>query len=116
MEELNLAGAPVLGRLPVLKPLNPKASEKEMTGSQTVDTRDQLGFGGGHIPGSISMVLPILPSFAGWFLKYDEPILFVCDQKDADEIVRTMIRMGFDQLSGYLGEGILGWAVSGNIT
>jgi hydroxyacylglutathione hydrolase len=115
MEELNLAGPPILGTLPVLKPLNPKAFEKEMTKAQLVDTRDQFGFGGGHIPGSLSMYLPILPSFAGWFLSYDEPILFVCDPDDTEVIVRTMIRMGFDQLSGYLGKGILGWAVSGNI-
>jgi len=115
MEELNLAGPPILGTLPVLEPLNPIAFEKEMTKAQLVDTRDQFGFGGGHIPGSLSMYLPILQSFAGWFLSYDKPILFVCDPDDTQVIVRTMIRMGFDQLSGYLGKGILGWAVSGNI-
>jgi len=48
-------------------------------------------------------------------LSCDKPILFVCDPDDIEEIVRTMIRMGFDQLSGYLGKGLLGWAVSGNI-
>lgn len=105
MEELNLAGAPVLGRLPVLKPFNPKAFEKEMKKAQLVDTRDQLAFGSGYIHGSLSTSLPILPSFAGWFLSYDEPILFVCDPDDTDEIVRTMIRMGFDQLSGYFRVG-----------
>lgn len=77
MEVLNLTGAPILGRLPELRPFMPEAFEKSSRNSYLVDTRDQVSFAGVHVPGSISMREEILPSFAGWFLGYDKPVAFV---------------------------------------
>lgn len=113
MEVLNLAGPPVIGRLPDLTPLSPKDFAEMIPTAQVVDTRDQVSFGGGHVTGSLSMWDTVLPGFAGWFLEYDKPIIFVCDPETTDDIGRKMLRMGFDHLVGYLRGGMLSWVVSG---
>lgn len=113
MERLNLEGPPVLGRLPILRPLQPNAFAEIAETAQVVDTRDQVSFGAAFIPGSLSLAEAQLPSYAGWFLNYDQPVMFVCDPADTEDIVRKMIRLGFDQLSGYLKGGIVGWSSAG---
>jgi hydroxyacylglutathione hydrolase len=113
MEVLNLEGAPILGRLPELRPLLAGAFATAAQKSQLVDTRDQVSFGAAHVPGSLSIWDEILPGFAGWFLTYDQPVLFVCDPDNSEDILRMMIRIGFDNLSGYLQGGILSWAMAG---
>ena len=114
MEVLNLSGPSASQQLPNFKPLSSKEFGKILPQAQVVDTRNQVAFGGGHIPGSLSMWDHVLPSFAGWFLDYEKPILFVCDPQNSEGIIRKMYRVGFDNLFGYLREGMLTWAVSGN--
>ena len=113
MEKLNLEGAPVLGRLPDLTPLSPGALGERMEEAQVVDTRDQISFGGGHLRDSLCMWRDILASFAGWFFDYDQPLLFVTNGENNEGIVRTMVRLGFDNLGGYLTGGPVAWSKSG---
>jgi len=113
MEILNLEGAPILGRLPALRPLMPVAFAKAIENGQIVDTRDQTAFGAAHVPGSLSIYSEILTNFAGWFLNYETPLAFVCNQTDVDAITRGMVRIGFDRLAGYLKGGMVGWTQAG---
>ncbi len=114
MEALNLSGPPASTRLTNLKPLSADDFGRILPQAQVVDTRDQVAFGCGHILSSLSMWDHVLTDFAGWFLDYEKPILFVCDPDKTQEIARKMFRIGFDNLAGFLREGILSWAVSGN--
>ncbi len=58
-----------------------------------------------------------LPSFAGWMLSYDRPVLLVLeDQTHLDIVVRALLRAGFDQIIGYLKDGIGGWYSAGFAT
>ena len=113
MERLNLEGPPVLGRLPALRPLHPAAFAEAAKSAQVVDARGQVSFAAAHIPDSLSIWKARLSSYAGWFLHDDQPILFVCDPTDTGEIVRKMVRLGFDNLAGYLAGGIVGWTKAG---
>ncbi len=113
MEELNLEGPPILGRVPTLRPLQPDAFEGALEVTQVVDTRDQISFAAGYIRDSLSIVDPNLAVLAGWFLDYTSPVLFVCDPAKVESTVRRMIRMGFDDLSGYLQSGVVGWTLGG---
>jgi hydroxyacylglutathione hydrolase len=113
MEKLNLAGPPVLGRLPMLQPLQPDAFEQAAKKAQVVDTRGEIAYGSAHLPGSLSIWEAGLPAYAGWYLDYDRPILIVTEAEDTRPIVRMLIRIGFDRLAGALKEGVLTWAKSG---
>ncbi len=115
MEKLNSEGAPILGRLPQPRPLSPREFKHEMEqGALVIDTRLPPAFGGAHIQGAYSIWLGGLPAFAGWFLPYDKPILLVLeDDSLLDEAVRYLIRIGYDNISGYLKNGMEAWYSSG---
>jgi hydroxyacylglutathione hydrolase len=113
MEKLNLEGPPVLGTLPVPKPLPASMFAKEAEHRIVLDTRTELGFGSAHVPNSLSIWLSRLPAFAGWFLPYDRPILLVSETYNPVDATRYLIRLGYDDLAGYLSGGMLAWHTAG---
>lgn len=113
MEELNLEGPPILKNLPVPTPLSPNEFEEKAEEATVLDTRMELGFNSAHVPKSLSIWMGGLPNFAGWFLSYDNPILLVNETDDPTQAVRYLIRIGFDDLAGYLSGGMLAWHTAG---
>ncbi len=115
MEKYNLEGPPLLKHLPIPAPLTPSEFSKEMErGTVVVDTNLPAAFGGAHIKCSYSVWLEGLPVFAGWVLSYDKPILLVLeDQSHLEKAVRYLIRAGYDQISGYLKDGMESWYNAG---
>jgi hydroxyacylglutathione hydrolase len=117
MKKLNAKGPEVLGNLPRVPGLPPKAFKaaiKKKAGA-LVDTRTMLAFGGGHIPGAMNIGgSPVLSIWAGWMLASNEPILLVLeDEKDVEEVVRLFIRTGYSKFAGYLVGGIKAWKAAG---
>ncbi len=108
MEQYNLEGPPLLGGLPSPPSLSPREFQKRMErGALVVDTRLPAAFGGAHIKGSYSIWLGGLPMFAGWVLPYNKPILLVLEDREYLEMaVRYLLRLGYDNLEGYLCGGI----------
>ena len=80
-----------------------------------VDVRSKEAFAAAHIPSAINIPLgPSLPTWAGWVLPYDTPTLIVLDNpKDITEVVTHLIRVGFDDIRGYLEGGLDKWETSG---
>ena len=113
MEKLNLEGPPLLGSLPIPPPLSPKEFAARAKDALVLDTRMELGFGSAHVPGALSIWQEGLPSFAGWFLSYDRPILLVAETNGVSQAVRYLIRLGFDRLDGFLAGGMLAWHTAG---
>jgi len=113
MEKYNVQGAPILGSLPVPAPLSPDEFSKTAESSVVLDSRMESSFASAHIPGSISIWKEGIPNFAGWFLPYDKPILLVNETDDPLPVVRLLIRLGYDNITGYLSGGVLGWHTSG---
>lgn len=115
MERYNLEGAPLLGKLPTPSPLTPIKFKNEMErGAVVVDTRTPPAFGGAHIKGSYSIWLDGLPTYAGWVLSYEKPVLLVLESSDyLEKAVRYLVRLGYDNIAGYLKGGISAWYDSG---
>ena len=115
MEKYNLEGAPRLACLPMPSPLTASEFKKEVeSGALVVDTSLPSAFGGAHIKGSYSIWLEGLPGFAGWMLPYDKPILLVLeDQNHLKKAVTYLIRVGYDNILGFLKDGIEGWYDAG---
>lgn len=113
MEEWNLAGAPLLGRVPTPPALPPKAFAERLPGSVVLDTRSDLSFGAAHVPGSQSIWLGGLADHAGWYLPYDRPLLLVGESDDCEAEVGRLLRMGYDDVAGHLSGGMLGWHTAG---
>jgi hydroxyacylglutathione hydrolase len=113
VERLNLQGSPILGALPVPRPLAAQDFAARAEQAWVVDTRDLLSFGAAHVPGAIALWEEELSSYAGWFLTYDRPILLVCEAERIEQVTRYLIRIGFDRLEGYLSGGMLAWHGAG---
>lgn len=111
MEHYNKEGAPILHRLPDLRPL-PIEEINLLREHQChiLDIRSPTSFGAGHIPGSISIWRDGIPAFAGWFLDYLTPIVLIDDfDCDLEMVLRQMIRLGYDNIRGYLAGGFPAW-------
>src|SRR3954470_20597191 len=80
MKKLNAQGPAILGGLPRVPALPPKAFKEaiEKKAGTLVDTRTMLAFGGGHIPRAINIGgSPVLSIWAGWMLASNERLLLV---------------------------------------
>ncbi len=110
MEKYNVEGAPFVGYGPNPPALKPKEFKEHIEqGAIVMDTRPPPAFGAGHIKGSYSLAIKRL-GLAGWVLPYDRSILLVLgDQSHLDYVARSLIRMGYDNLGGYLIPSIVSW-------
>jgi hydroxyacylglutathione hydrolase len=80
-----------------------------------VDVRPKEAFASAHIPGSINIPLgQNLPTWAGWVLPYDHPTLIVPEAAaDVEQVVTHLLRVGFDDVQGYLEGGLPAWEERG---
>jgi hydroxyacylglutathione hydrolase len=116
MKEANSRGLPTLNGLPGLKPLDVSEFKSRMDrGHVIIDLRDQLAFGGGHIPGAFGLGAGSnLSTWAAWVVPYDTPILLVTDDESTIEpSVRALVRVGLDGVEGYLRGGMAAWGAAG---
>ncbi|HKY54329.1 MAG TPA: rhodanese-like domain-containing protein, partial [Anaerolineales bacterium] len=76
------------------------------------DVRHQKQFGAGHIPNSYGIrVEAPLTTWAGWVIPFGSRIILVAESADQrSEAMRQLIRIGYDELVGYLDGGIEAWA------
>ncbi|MBN1262432.1 MAG: rhodanese-like domain-containing protein, partial [Anaerolineae bacterium] len=111
VEELNLDHAPLL-HVPTPPPLSPVDFERKMMSAVVVDTRSDLAFGAAHIPAAQYIGLEQLARFAGWFLHRDRAILLVTEGAP-DPAVRYLVRLGFENIEGYLAGDMWAWHTSG---
>jgi hydroxyacylglutathione hydrolase len=100
MKALNRDGVPLLGALPAppsVTDVRAHAAEWERPGTVVVDTRPWAAFRAGHLPGAIQAPLgKMLPMVVGSFVKPEERIVLVCEPARAQEIIRDLVRIGYD--------------------
>ena len=115
METRNLSGPGEFNHLPELIPFSPaRVKEKQINGAQILDIRAPTSYAGGHIGGSLCIWRDGLPAFLGWVLNYHDPILVIDDfNLDPDPVVRHFVRLGYENISGYLAGGFPAWMKSG---
>ncbi|MFQ5596205.1 MAG: rhodanese-like domain-containing protein [Anaerolineae bacterium] len=116
MRPVNQRGPQVLGGLPLLEPLSPASVRQQMEhGVAVIDTRTPHEFAAGHIPGAYGIPLAApLVTWAGWVVPFGSPIILVADTPaDREDAVRQLIRIGYDDLRGYLEGGVAAWEAAG---
>jgi hydroxyacylglutathione hydrolase len=116
MKELNAAGPPTLNGLPGSRAIQPAEFRELVDGGHVViDLRDPLAFGAGHVPGSLAIGLGNnLSTWAAWVVPYDKPLLLVAlDAAAVEAAVRALVRVGLDDVKGYLAGGFDAWRQAG---
>jgi hydroxyacylglutathione hydrolase len=113
MREINQKGAKIFGGIPVLKPFSANEVKVMMDdGVVVLDVSHNKAFGAGHIPNSYGIRVDApLTTWAGWLIPFGSRILLVAEDADQrSEATRGLIRIGYDDLVGYLEGGIEAWA------
>ncbi len=114
VHSLNQEGPPPLEALPSPRPLDPAAFQKIALEGVVLDVRSKEAYAGAHVPGSLSIALDKVSSYAGWYLDPDRPVCLVANTPDeVEEAVRRLVRLGFDAVHAFLAGGMLKWEVSG---
>lgn len=113
---VNRKGARILGGVPILAALRPSEVQREIhSGAVVIDVRTSRMFIAGHIPNAygIPLVTP-LTTWAGWVVPFGSPIVLVADTPEQrSEAVLQLIRIGYDDLRGYLAGGLGAWQGAG---
>ncbi len=114
MKKLNKVDRPLLTDIPKLKKLsNAEFKAAFDRGIKLIDARNKVDFAAGFIPGSINIQgNNAFATWAGWFLKYDEPFMLVADENQLDDLTRKLMRIGLDNIYGYI-ENVTPWTELG---
>ena len=104
MKKLNKVDRPLLTSVPALQLLSNEDLKAAMAkGTKVIDTRNKADFAAGHIPGSINIQgNNSFATWAGWFLSYDEPFILLADPSTHDDLVRKLMRIGLDNIMGFI--------------
>ncbi|MCX6351278.1 MAG: rhodanese-like domain-containing protein, partial [Bacteroidetes bacterium] len=115
MKKLNSEGHKVFGTLPLPKVMEANEFMAAHTDGLIVDFREPLSFGAAHIEGSVNIPMGNQPSFwAAWMVQYDTPLYIIAEaDTDIENITRCLIRVGLDDIAGYLRGGIKTWVAKG---
>ena len=111
--EINRAGAPPLEELSSIPALRPsELIARQKNGAIVLDTRPAAEFGAAHIPGSIQIGLNgQYASFAAILLGLQSEIVLVGgDLEQVNESRLRLTRVGIENVTGYLEDGLAGWA------
>ncbi|MDQ3552991.1 MAG: rhodanese-like domain-containing protein [Chloroflexota bacterium] len=116
MRPTNQAGPAPLGGVPEPQPLGVDAVRSLLAGEGLViDARSPEAYAAGHVPGSLS--IPAGSSFGtwlGWVVPHDRPLVLLLDSaEDWDRQVRQALRIGHENVAGYLHGGLDAWRASG---
>jgi len=116
MKRINRDGPPILGGFDVPKRGDGEAIAHALAnGAAVLDLRPAANFALGHIPGTIN--IPLNKSFstwAGWLVKYDQPIHLIASENEIAHAVRELAMIGLDHAAAwYAPEIISEWKASG---
>src|SRR5215470_4341326 len=114
--EINRGGAAALaelGELPAIPARDVRSLIED--GTPALDVRPPDEFAAGHVPGSINIGLS--GQFASWAgsllgLK-SKPVLIADTRERIDEARLRLARVGIEELSGYMQDGLSGWEKAG---
>ena len=82
-----------------------------------IDTRDRAAFASGHVPGSLWVGKgDSFSAWVGWLTDIDDPlVLIVDDETDPADLQTELVRVGYDDLVGWM-RGLDTWVASGGET
>ena len=105
MKRDNRGGPKVLGDLPHPQKMTVEglSNRARQEGSAVVDTRERTDFMDGHLKGSIlSTYNKAFNTVVGSYVTEDEDIYLIIEEENIEEAVRDLIRIGLDNIQGYV--------------
>jgi len=116
MRAINQGGPRVLGTLPRPPALSPQEIHTRVCGGMPLlDGRAREAFAREHVPGALNIELDSsFGTYAGWILPFNVPLLLLVeDESGCREAVVQLVRIGYEQIEGYLDGGMAAWKAAG---
>jgi len=118
MAAINRTGPKILGRLPELRALSAdEVAKLTESGVWIVDARDRKAFAQAHIPGSLNIEIDsTFGIYVGWVTPFNSRLILILPEpikESSREAVVQLIRIGYEQIDGYLDGGVDAWISSG---
>lgn len=116
MGDINQRGPSILGGVPALTPLTPQVTRRNLEhGLPLIDGRSRDAFAKEHVPGAFNIELDAtFGTYVGWLLPFNKPLmLLVDDESGRQEAAAQLVRIGYEQLRGYLDGGVDAWKAAG---
>ena len=117
MKQINSDGPKLLDGLPGALAFGAEQFQEALQAldAAVIDLRRPEAFGGAHIPGALNIGAgQNLSMWAGWVAPYDRPLLLVGDEAtDVESARRSLIRVGLDNIRGWLKGGMPSWIEAG---
>jgi rhodanese-related sulfurtransferase len=114
--EINRSGPAPLADLPLPEPVPARdVAAHQLAGAIVLDTRSAAQFGGGHVPGAVHIGLGgQFASWAGRLLGLKCKLILVAEDHETMLEARTRLaRVGMEDVTGYLQDGMAGWFAGG---
>lgn len=112
MERRNVFGAAALDPLRNL-PAVSYSSLRDKAPQHLIDVRPVSSFLAAHIPGSISLPVTMISSFAGWMMDESDSIGLLCDtESEATDAADHLSRIGYSNIVGFC-KNMVGIAATG---
>jgi hydroxyacylglutathione hydrolase len=119
MKRVNRGGPPLHGLsrgVPPARPLTPgDAAAILHDGALPIDLRAAEAFAAGHPSGALNIGYgPRIGYWAGWLLPPGARVVIVATEpRQVEEAVRQLLRVGVDDIAGYLAGGFDAWRAAG---
>lgn len=112
MHDANKYGRAILGSMPVPPSLSVAAVQEQLaSGMRLVDGRSRGDFAREHLPGSLNIELDSqFSTYIGWLLPYNTPLMILVeDEEGRREAVVQLIRIGWEDINGFVDGGVSSW-------
>jgi hydroxyacylglutathione hydrolase len=112
MHDANKYGRAILGSMPVPPSLSAATVQGQLAdGMRLVDGRSRADFAREHLPGSLNIELDSqFSTYIGWLLPYNTPLMILVeDEEGRREAVVQLIRIGWEEINGFVDGGISSW-------
>jgi len=112
MAPINRSGPRLYGAPPQPTLLTPAILEaEERAGTSVIDVRARFAFAQAHVPGSISIEEgDATLAYLSWVTPFNSPLVLITeDRTQADRFAADLLRVGYEELRGYLPFGA--WSV-----
>lgn len=104
MERLNMEGTKAAPR--VMRPRNLTLAQlNSCRADHLIDIREPMAYASGHLPGSMSLPVNMIPAFAGWFVEEQQTIaLIAASEEQLATAMEHLVRIALDNVvGGYVG-------------
>jgi len=117
MKKLNKVDRKLVTEVPKITNLSKEDFEKvKLEGLKIIDTRAWEDYAKGFLNGTLSITNNnSFSTWMGWYLNYEEKFIIIAEESQVDDITRKLMRIGLDNLSGYITPTQLATFEKGNL-